>query len=147
MSFSDIKTKIISKIQGVQSVGVDIFDDNAVIGYEPTNLQGIEYDPFCTVTASDNASDYGNTAENKRRYAFIVRIYLERNTRGASESESALTTIVDAMLDAFDQDFTLTGSALMVEATPSRWEYAQGTKEYRVATINIRAMVWFDTTT
>lgn len=139
-NFVTLSSQIVAKV-----VANSNFDSGAVFDYEP-EIDGITQDPFATVIPSGNASDYGSTSENRRTYAFKVRIFIERNTRGNSAADTLLRTIIDALINAFDQDITLGGNALMVLAAPSEWGYVQGAKEYRTAEINIQAKVWFDTT-
>ena len=141
--FASLKAKIITKLQTLEVDSEVVFDTDGVYGREP-KLDDIVQDPVVTVTASDNESDFINTSENRRIYAYVLRIYIERN-QDAQTAEDNLTEIVDAVIDAFDQDYTLTGEALLVEAAPSLWAYSQGVKEWRVAEIRIRAKVDFDT--
>ena len=141
--FASLKAKIITKLQTLEVDSEVVFGTDGVYGREP-KLDDIVQDPVVTVTASDNESDFINTSENRRIYAYVLRIYIERN-QDAQTAEDNLTEIVDAVIDAFDQDYTLTGEALLVEAAPSLWAYSQGVKEWRVAEIRIRAKVDFDT--
>jgi len=140
--FGSIKAKIVTKLEGITDL-----DQSNVFNYEPSDTSVIDKDPFAIVTASDNEADFGNIAENRRIYGFVIRVYIERNSRGASDAESTLTDLVDAIINAFDQDITLGGEVLMIEAAPSLWQYSLSDKEYRVAEIRISAKVWFDTTT
>lgn len=143
--FASLKTKIVEKLQTITVNGEIVFDTDAVYGREP-KIDDVIVDPIVTVVASNNESDYASTTENRRTYGFMVRVYLERANRGEQKAEDDLAEIIDALIDAFDQDITLGGEALMVEATPSSWGYVSGVKEYRVAEIAIRAKIWFDTT-
>lgn len=143
--FASLKAKIITKLQTLEVNSEVVFGSGGVYGREP-QLDDVEQDPFVTVTASDNEADFANTSENRRVYGFVIRVFIER-ANDPQTAEDNLTEIIDAVINAFDQDYTLTGEALLVEASPSVWAYALGTKEYRVAEIRIRSLVYFDTTT
>lgn len=133
-------------MQGITVAGETVFAaQGGVLGHEP-DIASLVQDPFCVVVASDNESDFATNTENRRQYGFSIRVYMERNTRGPQEAEDDLTEIVDEIVNTFDRDFTLGGEALVTTATPSSWQYILGTKEYRIAEIIIRALVWFDTT-
>lgn len=142
--FASLKSKIVTKLQTLSVNSETVFDTTGVFTSEPDFSSALP-DPFVIVVASDNESDYANTTENRRMYGFVLRVHMERKERGHDTAETDLTEIVDAILDAFDQDITLTGSALMVQAAPSQWLYSLGLREDRVAEIKIRAMVYFDT--
>lgn len=139
-NFANIKAGIIAKLKADTDL-----DSNSVYDYEP-NIRDIEQDPFAVVIASENENDFSNTVENKRRYGFLVRLAVERNSRGESNAEDVLTGMVDRIVDSFDQDSTLSVSGvLFVEASPSVWGYILSDKEYRTADIKVIANVWFDT--
>lgn len=140
--FSTLLTKIKAKV----AAQTNYFAQGSVFDYEP-DVGLVTQDPWATVIPSGNENDFASTMENKRSYGFLIRVFVERNTRGNDNAETLLRTIIDVLLDAFDQDYTLTGTALMVSASPSKWGYVQREKEYRVAEILIQAKTWFDVTT
>lgn len=137
--FATLKAKIKTII-----VAETNFVEASVFTYEP-ELTNIAHDPFAVVIASGNDSDFANTSENRRTYAFTIRIFVDRS-RGNQEAEDVLEEIVDNLIDAFDKDFTLTGSVLIGLAMPSAWGYVDSTKEYRVAELNYQAKTDFDIT-
>lgn len=139
--FATIKAKVKAKVVAQTTY----FADGSVFDYDP-EIDGITQDPFAIVVASANDNEYASSSENKRTYAFSVRIFVERNSRGNSNAEGVLQSIVDALIDAFDQDYTLGGTVLTALAAPSRWGYVLGSKEYRVAEVTIKAKTWFDVT-
>lgn len=139
-NFSNIKTGIVN----ILAADTDLGGTDQVFAYEPP-LQAITTDPFAVVVASDNESEFETTSENKRFYGFIVRIFVERKTRGAEAAEALLTAIVDRLVDAFDQNYTLSVSGvLLTKATPSSWSYVLSDKEYRMAEIKLSTMVSVD---
>jgi hypothetical protein len=110
--------------------------------------------PFATVTPSANESDYHSTTENRRIYAFNIRLFVERAGQSTEiTADTTMRALVDSVLDDFDSDWALTGtttksgySLLYTRATPSVWAYAGREMEYRVAEIKLQAVVLIDTT-
>lgn len=136
---SAIKNKIIAKIQTLTSY----FAASAIYAYEP-EIGNVTDDPFVVVVDSGNENDYGSSGENRRTFAYKIRIFIERKTRGVGATETLLQQIRDAIIDAFDQDYTLTGSVLLSKATPSRWGYILSDKEYRTADIDLAVQTVYD---
>lgn len=132
-NFATIKAAIIAIVQAQTSY----FESAAVLGYEP-RVEDVANDPFVTVIPSGNANDYASTTENRRAYAFSVRIYHARTAR-EEQAEANITAAVDALLDAFDNKYSLDGLVLMLSAAPSGWGYVPGEKEYRFAEIKLLA--------
>lgn len=116
-----------------------------VFDYEP-EIQLVDKDPFAVVTGSDNESDFANTIENKRLYEFSIKVFVERASRGDQNAEILTTSIVDRLIDTFDQSGTLSvNGVLLVKPSPSAWSYIMADKEYRVAEIKLGVYVWYDT--
>lgn len=114
--------------------------------------------PAASVEPSSNSADYETTTENVRTYAFIVRVFYETKNTGIEDALVALDGVVDAVIDAFDQE-DLKGSSdrtvglslpsgytfLNIWANPSAW----GTlpeEELIMAEINVRVRVSIDVT-
>lgn len=114
-----------------------------VYSYERANADGT---PFATLTPSSNEAAYQTTSENRRVYAFTLRLFVERKGQSAGDTaEMATRALVDDVLDALDRNHQLTGMGtragytyLFMEAAPSTWGYSGRENEYRVAEINIR---------
>ena len=124
-----------------------------VYNYEVEEFDG---DPSCTVTPSENDSDYNTTEENVRIYAFNVRLFVNRTIKPAGEdpkpdADRILRNLVDSVLDDFDKDYTLTGivnptgyTFINLFALPSTWGYSGREDNFRVAEILIRCRVSVD---
>lgn len=140
-SFTSIRAKISAKLSAL----TDYFAPGSVFEVEP-EIKDINNDPFVSVVPSGNESDYLSTSENKRQYGFAIRIFVERKSQTTAEAEAKLTAIVDALLDSFDNDYTLTGTVLGCRATPSKWGYIIADKEYRIADINLSCMASYSVT-
>lgn len=137
-TFQTIRAALVATVSAIpaQIPVAMVFDHEPQIG-------DVTQDPFAAVIPSGNESDYISTSENRRTYAFLIRLFVERNQRGADQAESVLEDLVDTLLDDFDQDFTLGGIALLVRAAPSRWGYVLGDREYRTAEITIQVITDF----
>lgn len=119
-----------------------------VFDYEVAKFNG---DPVATLTPSANEAHYSSTTENRRVYAFIIRLFVDRTSRGDETCERITTTLVDTVIDDIDKDYTLTGivpptgyTMLFVEATPANWGYAGREEVYRVAEIVVKCHVDVD---
>lgn len=138
-TFTSIKAKIIAELVALTSY----FSATSVFDHEP-ELSEITEDPFVVVVPSGNENDYASTSENKRTYAFKIMIYVEHGkARDNNSSEDLLALIVDDVINALDQNYTLDGEVLFSRAAPSRWGYVESTKEYRVAEINLQCQSWY----
>ena len=108
--------------------------------------------PFATITPSANESDYDTTTENRRVYAFLIRLYNERGGQIEPEdAESAMREHNDSVINDLDKDFNLSGienptglTFLFMEAAPSSWGYIDEPAQYRIAEITVRCHVNVD---
>lgn len=114
-----------------------------VYDFEASDLSGT---PIATITPSGNESSYDTTIHNRRRYGFMVRLFVERGSGNANEknAEDAMKELCDKMLNVFDANHQLPDlvsqdgyTFLFMHATPSRWGYAGRENNYRVAEINL----------
>ena len=121
--------------------------------FEASNIEGF---PAMTMVASSNDSDYSTTTENRRVYAFVVRLYVERGSGNDSERtcEATMRDLVDTVLDRLDKNFILSGTTvptqsgytfLFMSSTPSSWGYAGRENEMRVAEIRFKLNFDIDT--
>lgn len=120
--------------------------------FESSELTGY---PALTLTPASNESSFSTTTENRRIYAFTVRIYNERGSGKANEAscENTMRELVDSVLDAIDRrhsslevDAQTGYTFLFMHASPSRWGYAGAANSLRVAEINISIEFDIDTT-
>jgi len=110
-------------------------------------------DPWAIIVPSDNESEYNTTEENARVYAFKIMLFVSRTVRAKSAADRVMRVLVDSVIDDIDKDYafidagvpTKTGYTFLANyAAPSTWGYAMPEDEYRVATINVRALVSVD---
>lgn len=99
--YLNIKNAIKDKVSGIESIG-------PVYGYEKGELGGY---PAAVVVLEAIESEIHSTTENERKYTFKVRVYQEMtdDAAGAEEAEGRIEAISDALLSAFDDDYTLGG--------------------------------------
>lgn len=136
--FDKISTALMEKLQTLTKI-------QSFYNFEASNIEG---SPALTLTPSANESEYSSTTENRRVYAFVVRLYVDRPSSGNAAEQTAEKTmrdLVDTVLDRLDVNHQLSNIAaqsgysfLFMEATPSRWGYAGRENIMRVAEINVR---------
>lgn len=142
-------------IQQLSKILKSILDDNSLLENSYTyEVQSPDSTPYATLTLSANENDYDTTTENVRVYAFMLRLYQERNVQVDQDSaENAMRGLVDSVLDDLDKNHRLDGlegkagyTFLFMEAAPSTWGYVDEPAQYRVAEIVVRCHVSIDTT-
>lgn len=145
--FDKISTAIMSLLTSLSGI-------QSFYNYEASNIQGF---PALTLTPSANESEYSTTTENRRVYAFMVRLYVARGSGNDAEQtcENTMRELVDNVLDRLDKNHSLSGitletqtgyTFLFMSATPSQWGYAGRENEMRVAEIRFRIHFDVDTT-
>jgi hypothetical protein len=141
-NFNDIR----AGIAAILSADTDLSESDQVFQYEPP-IDTITADPFAVVVAAESEGEFETTYENKRIYGFTIRVFVERKNRGAGEAETLLTSIIDRLTQAFDQNYTLgVSGVLFTRATPSNWLYVIAEKEYRLAEIKLSTICSVDVT-
>lgn len=120
--------------------------------YEASSLEGF---PALTLTPASNENAYATTTENRRVYAFTVRIYVLRPSTPAGEraTENTIRELVDSVLDTIDKNHSTLSVAsqtgytfLFMRAAPSQWGYAGRENQMRAAEIQVRVEYDIDTT-
>lgn len=108
-------------------------------------------DPVAIITPSGNDAEYSTTTENRRIYAFNIKILVDMSARAVEDAERVMRELVDTVIDDIDKNYTLTGienptgkTLLFVEALPSAWGDIDGDVKYRVADITVRCHVNVD---
>jgi hypothetical protein len=145
--FNKISTAIVNLLKSNSLI-------QSVYNYEASNLEGF---PAMTITPSANESEYSTTTENRRVYAFMVRLYVVRGSGADAENtcENTMRDLVDTVLDKLDKNFYFTDGAiqtqtgytfLFMSSSPSQWGYAGRENEMRVAEIRVRVHFDVDTT-
>ena len=140
-TFETLRDFIVTKLQTITAIQQVQTDPNPdFTGY-----------PATTVYPSNQESDYQNTAQNERIYAFIVAVFYETQKTGIGDALAALYDLVDQIVDSFDQDPTLTGIVLptgkqIVDITPvtSEWGEVED-KELLKTDISLRIRISSDT--
>jgi len=116
MSFVSIIAAIKSKLESLTDIKeVWNFDKGKFTGY-----------PAAVVFPSENKSAFETTTQNRREYVFTIRIHQSMESTGATDHEKAdriLRETIDAVITAFDADYSLGGVVNFCQATPSAWGY------------------------
>jgi hypothetical protein len=131
--FSTIRAAIISKINNdLEKIQVAYASDRAT-------FSGF---PAAVVSPSDNEADYASTSNDKRTYAFKVRVYYPiKDEADYDAAETALEEALDEMLDAFSTRGALGSACEWVHPVPSVWQYEErGEGIYRMAELTLRCV-------
>ena len=101
MSVTSLKTEIVNKIKGLSGI-----DQNIVFDFESPKWDGF---PVVAVTLKSGMGKFLTTATNERHYIFTIRIYQEiaRGNIGGQVAEENLMSIVDTIIQSFDDDIRL----------------------------------------
>lgn len=119
MSFQAIRTAINTKLQSLTGVGNPL-----AYAYDYHKL-GLDGYPSATFEPSALSSQFETTHQNGRVYAFDIIIHQELRTIGRDEAIGNLVSVSDAIIDAFDQDYTLGGVVDFIEAVPAEFGEVQ----------------------
>lgn len=118
-SLAAIRTKVEAKLQTLTGSGQPV---SVVYDHYTTNISGYPCVMHEPGTIIPNVED---TANNIRAYVIEVLIVQEISNTSRQTALGRMVTITDAILDMFDQDFTLTGTCRGgIEAVPAEFGQA-----------------------
>lgn len=131
--FSTIRTAIIDKIND------DLTKIQVAYRSPRSTFSGF---PAAVVEPSDNEADYSSTADDKRTYAFKIRVYYPiKDESDYDTAETALEEALDEMLDAFSARGALGTACEWVKPVPSVWQYEERSEGvYRMAELTLRCV-------
>ena len=98
--YTNIKSKIKEKLEGIGGIKI-------VHSYEKLDLGGFPAVVILGFTINDILED---TKTNLREYTFKVRVFQELVTTNPEKAEEIIDNLIDTLMDAFGQDFTLGGA-------------------------------------
>lgn len=104
MSMQTMKTAVQSKVTAITKI---------------TNVYGVETPPqssfpYATIVLADSNGEFADTSNNLMRYVFRIRVYYEitrESPTPRTDAEVAVMRILDDLKDAFNADYTLSGTA------------------------------------
>lgn len=101
--YSSIKTAIINKLIAITGI-------KNVYGYEKGDLVGY---PSAIVTLAEIETPPLDNRSDTRRYSFKIRLYqeMEKDGIGADVGEGRIEALIDTIISAFENDYTLSGIA------------------------------------
>lgn len=80
--------------------------------------------PSAHIVPSDAPGAYETNIENTRVYAFTVRLFYETKVIGIEKALENLESLVDTVMDTFDEEDLKAGSARTLgQNTPSKYTY------------------------
>jgi hypothetical protein len=126
MNFSTIATKISDSLKGLQDDdGKTLF---ATVYDFPVDMtkQRIKTWPIAVVVESGNESDYLSNKENFRTYVFEVHIIKDVKNSKEDVEWYELRKLVDATMDAFDDDWQLGETIVNVHPVTATFGMTRG---------------------
>lgn len=142
-NLTNLSTAIKTVLQGVQQSGNPAFAD--IREYPTTEFDGT---PAATIVPSDNTSIYSTIVQNLRTYAFDVDLYytIQTDNDGLDNSFTVMRTLVDTVMDAFDNSNSLNNNCQLLRPVPSSWAMVQSSKGTLLnARITLQAAITVDT--
>jgi len=110
-TIAEVRTAIKNKLDTLTGDGKVFVSD---YNYFTTKTDGF---PCVMFEPSELSSVYEDTAYNYRSYTFNIVIVQEMNTISRSDAMDILLNCFEKVIDAFDQDWTLSGVVERVDAT------------------------------
>lgn len=140
--WNQITEKLVSLVSSVSEVAT-------VYDYEATQFNS---SPVAVITPADSESAYHTTNENRRIYAFTVRLLVLREAQQSQKTvDAALRDLVDRVINVLDINYTLSGTTvptgyqlLFMRSAPSAWGYLERENIFRTADISIQVVVDVD---
>jgi hypothetical protein len=133
--FSTIRTAIIDKINN------DLTKIQVAYRTDRSTLEGF---PAAVVSPSENEADYASTSNDRRTYAFKIRVYYPIKDESEQDgADIALEEALDEMLDAFSTRGALGSACDWIEPIPSVWQYEERDAGlYRMAELTLRCITY-----
>lgn len=132
MSYATIEAAINTKLSSINQL-------QNVQRVHKTNLPGF---PAATFEPSGNENRMEDTISNLRHYSFDVVVHQEITVAGREEAKNILMDVLDAIIAAFDSDFTLGGVVHSVMPLPAAWgTYQAGNASILYATLEVKCML------
>lgn len=110
-TLQDVRTAVNTKLEtlkGTNKPFVNVYD---FFTSKPSGFPFIQFEP------AQLASQYEDTANNYRSFTFQIVIVQEMNTVTRHDAMDIIVKAFDQVTNAFDSDWTLSGTVLQVNAT------------------------------
>lgn len=98
--FTDIRAKIKTLLEGISEIAF-------VSDFHKAKLEGY---PAVTFDVSESSNDFLTNNDNMRMFTFLIVIFNETEIQGLDAATALLDTVADKVVEAFENDFTLTGT-------------------------------------
>lgn len=141
-NFETLNTKIKAKLQGITKIAV-VYDYPIDFAKASEIITGY---PCAIFIPTENDADYHDSITNIRNYVFSIYLIVERKTVDYETAHNAMRNLVDDVINAFDDDYSLTGSCSMTNAAPSKWGYLPGLDDALMAEVILRCKVLYTIT-
>lgn len=120
VGFDSLHQAVVAKLNTLVGSGQVL---KVVYAYHETAPAGF---PAASCEPSGNANLMYTTGDNLRSYAFDIILYQEFSTITREAAVAILRAAVDAVIEAFDADYNLSGACDYANALPSEWGFMEG---------------------
>lgn len=106
----NIKKEILLNLNALVQAGVinSVFETD--LGLDPIKMEPIAGYPFAIIGMPQITAEYEDQATNKRTYTF--RVMVVSSYQYLIDQNEGIESIIDAVLNQFDNNFTLAGAAV-----------------------------------
>jgi hypothetical protein len=105
-----IKKEIVLNLNALVQAGTLNSVIEIDLGKDPLSIEPTGGYPFALVGMPSSTADYEDTATNKRDYRFDILILI--SYENLADQNEGVEAIMDAVLNQFDNNFTLAGAAI-----------------------------------
>jgi hypothetical protein len=142
---SPIKTQLLANLTALVDAGVINSFYSIDAHPDPLTIEPTAGYPFAIVGMPKIASDFEDQANNLRQYRFDVLFVL--NPADLAHPDTDVEDIMDAVLNQFDTNFTLAGSAeaAVLPAQVEGWPVSTGDKTLLCFVVTLVARTLYQT--
>jgi hypothetical protein len=142
---SPIKQQILVNLQALQTANVINSFYSIDLNPNPLTMQPTTGYPFAIVGMPRVASDFEDQASNRREYRFDILFVL--NPTDLANPDTDVEDLIDAILNQFDTNFTLAGTAIdaVLPAQVEGWPVSTGDKSLLCIVVTLVARTLYTT--
>ena len=131
-SFTSLRTAIKAKLDTLTGTGQPL---KQVKDSHDENFTGF---PVATFEPSGHENNFYLNTDNQRAYAFDIIVWQEMPSGGRNNAITVLAAAVDAIVSAFDADYSLGGACDFCVPIPSAWgDVVIGNSSFKYAKMSI----------
>jgi hypothetical protein len=142
---SPIKQQILVNLQALQTAGVINSFYSVDLNPNPLTMQPATGYPFAIVGMPRVASDFEDQATNRREYRYDILFVVD--PAALPHPDTDVEDLMDAVLNQFDTNFTLAGTAIdaVLPAQVEGWPVSTGDKSLLCVVVTLVARTLYTT--